>query len=202
MGPGGEVAASRLLAAGRRVAVIERELMGGECAYWACIPSKTVLRPPEAGAEVDRAAGVHGAELDWPAVRDYRDYLARHLDGTAQVHSYADAGALVLKGTARLAGPGRLTVDVDGRGVEVTAEHVVIATGSDALIPPIDGLDTVTAWTNWDVYTTSELPARALIVGGSAVGAETGEEAPPRAELFPAVDVGAAGGRVLGGELR
>jgi pyruvate/2-oxoglutarate dehydrogenase complex dihydrolipoamide dehydrogenase (E3) component len=175
MGPGGEVTASRLLSAGRRVAVIERELIGGECAYWACIPSKTVLRPPEAGGEVDRAAGVHGAELDWPAARDYRDYMARHLDDTAQVRSYADIGALVLKGAARLTGPGRLTVDVDGRGVEVTAEHIIIATGSDALVPPIDGLDTVTAWTNREVYTTAELPARAVIVGGSAVGVETAQ---------------------------
>ena len=65
MGPGGEVAASRLLKAGKKVAVIERELIGGECAYWACIPSKTLLRPAEARTEVKRAAGVSGAELDW-----------------------------------------------------------------------------------------------------------------------------------------
>lgn len=70
MGPGGEVAASRLLAAGKTVAVIERELIGGECAYWACIPSKTVLRPPEAASGADRAAGVGGARLDWPDDRD------------------------------------------------------------------------------------------------------------------------------------
>ena len=77
MGPGGEVAASRLLAAGRRVAVVERELIGGECAYWACIPSKTLLRPAEAHGEVVRAAGVAGARLDWPAARDYRDWMIR-----------------------------------------------------------------------------------------------------------------------------
>ena len=92
MGPGGEVAASRLLAAGRRVAVIERELIGGECAYWACIPSKTVLRPPEAAGGVDRVEGAAGARLDWRKARDYRDYMARHLDDSGQVRSYTDKG--------------------------------------------------------------------------------------------------------------
>ena len=85
MGPGGEVAASRLLAAGRKVAVVERELIGGECAYWGCIPSKTLLRPPDARAEAVRAAGLSRPTLDWPALRDYRDYMIRHLDDAKQV---------------------------------------------------------------------------------------------------------------------
>ncbi|MDP9396750.1 MAG: NAD(P)/FAD-dependent oxidoreductase [Actinomycetota bacterium] len=169
MGPGGEVAASRLLAAGRRVAVIERELIGGECAYWACIPSKSVLRPPEAGGEVDRAAGVGGARLDWAAARDYRDYMARHLDDAGQVRGYAEQGALVVKGEARITGPGQISVD----GRQVSAEHLVVATGSDAVIPAIDELDEVTTWTNRETYTAAELPARVVIVGGSAVGVET-----------------------------
>lgn len=169
MGPGGEVAASRLLSAGKSVAVVERELIGGECAYWACIPSKTVLRPPEAGGQVDRAAGVGGAQMDWPAARDYRDYMARHLDDSAQVDSYADQGASVVKGVARLTAPG--VVDVDGR--ELGADHVVIATGSTAVIPPIEGLDQVTVWTNRETYTAADLPGRAVIIGGSAVGVET-----------------------------
>lgn len=171
MGPGGEVAASRLLAAGQRVAVIERELIGGECAYWACIPSKSVLRPPEAAGEVDRVKGAGGARLDWAEARDYRDYMARHLDDSRQVRGYAKQGALVLKGEARLLAPGRL--DVAGR--ELTADHVIVATGSDAVIPPIDGLDTVTTWTNRETYTAHDLPARAVIVGGSAVGVETAQ---------------------------
>src|SRR6266700_5993097 len=79
MGPGGEAAAWRLLQAGKRVAVVERELIGGECAYWACIPSKTLLRAPEAKAEAARAAGVATPGLDWPELRDYRDYMVRHL---------------------------------------------------------------------------------------------------------------------------
>jgi pyruvate/2-oxoglutarate dehydrogenase complex dihydrolipoamide dehydrogenase (E3) component len=170
MGPGGEVAAGRLLAGGKHVAVIERELIGGECAYWACIPSKSVLRPPEAGSEVDRAAGVDGARLDWPAARNYRDSMARHLDDASQVDSYADQGAMVVKGEARITGPGR--VQVGDR--ELTADHLVVATGSAADVPPIDGLDQVSVWTNREVYTTEELPRRAVVVGGSAVGVETG----------------------------
>ncbi len=174
MGPGGEVASSRLLAAGKRVAVIEQELIGGECAYWACIPSKTVLRPPEAGGEVDRAAGVGGAQLDWPSARDYRDYMARHLDDSGQVTGYGEQGALVLKGTARFEGPrsqGSQRISVDGR--RLSADHVIVATGSDAVIPPIDGLADVTVWTNRETYTATELPGRAVIVGGSAVGVES-----------------------------
>jgi pyruvate/2-oxoglutarate dehydrogenase complex dihydrolipoamide dehydrogenase (E3) component len=171
MGPGGEVAASRLLSAGRRVAVIERELIGGECAYWACIPSKIVLRPPEAAGGVDRAAGAEGARLDWPAARHYRDYMARHLDDSGQVSGYRDAGALVLKGDARISGPGRVTVD----GRELTTDHVIVATGSEALVPPIEGLDQVTVWTNRETYTAADLPGRALVVGGSAVSVETAQ---------------------------
>jgi pyruvate/2-oxoglutarate dehydrogenase complex dihydrolipoamide dehydrogenase (E3) component len=113
MGPGGEVAASRLLDAGKTVAVIERELIGGECGYWACIPSKTLLRPPEARAEADRAAGVSRPDLSWPETRDYRDYMIRNLDDSGQVEGYERQGAKVFKGAGRLAGPG--VVDVDGR---------------------------------------------------------------------------------------
>jgi len=169
MGPGGEVVASRLLSAGKRIAVIERELIGGECAYWACIPSKTVLRPPEAGTEVDRAAGVGGAKLDWAAARDYRDHMARHLDDTGQVTGYTDQGARVFKGEARITGPGRVQV----ADQELTGEHLIVATGSEAVIPPVDGLDEVTVWTNREAYTATDLPTRAVLVGGSAVGIET-----------------------------
>jgi cation diffusion facilitator CzcD-associated flavoprotein CzcO len=170
MGPGGEVAASQLLRAGKRVAVVERELIGGECGYWACVPSKTLLRPPEAKGGVDRAAGVGDAQLDWPTTRDYRDYMIRHLDDTNQVKGYEKAGATVLKGVARIAGPGR--VDVDGQAY--SAEHIVVATGSDAFIPPIPGLDEVTMWTNREATTLTEIPRRAVMIGGSAAGVELG----------------------------
>ncbi len=170
MGPGGEVAASQLLAAGKRVAVVERELIGGECGYWACIPSKTLLRPPETKGEVDRAAGVAGAQLDWPATRDYRDYMIRHLDDANQVAGYEKAGAAVFKAAARITGPG--TVELDGQ--TLTAEHLVIATGSDAVVPPIEGLDQAPVWTNREATTLTDIPRRVVMIGGSAVGVELG----------------------------
>src|SRR6266581_1743404 len=171
MGPGGEAAAGRLMEAGRRVAVIERALIGGECAYWACIPSKTLLRGPEARAEASRAAGVATPALEWAGLRDYRDYMVRHLDDTAQVQGYEQAGATVIKGAARLAGPGR--VEVGGQLLE--ADHIVIATGSEPLRPAIDGLDGATVWTNREATTVRDIPGRVLLAGGSAVGVELGQ---------------------------
>src|SRR6266536_2157881 len=171
MGPGGEAAAGRLLEAGRRVAVVERELIGGECAYWACIPSKTLLRGPEARTEASRAAGVATPALEWAGLRDYRDYMVRHLDDTAQVSGYQQAGATVIKGAARIAGPGQ--VEVGGQLLE--ADHVVIATGSQPLRPAIDGLDQVTVWTNREATTVRDIPGRVLLIGGSAVGVELGQ---------------------------
>jgi dihydrolipoamide dehydrogenase len=144
LGPGGEVAAGRLLAAGKRVAVIERELIGGECGYWAFIPSKTLLRPTEARAAAGRVAGTGRPDIDWPALRDYRDYMIRHLDDTAQVDSYQKRGATVVRGGARLVGAGR--VEVGGEVLE--ADHVIVATGSEAIRPPIDGLEQATVWAN------------------------------------------------------
>jgi pyruvate/2-oxoglutarate dehydrogenase complex dihydrolipoamide dehydrogenase (E3) component len=170
IGPGGEVAAGRLLDAGRQVAVVERELIGGECAYWACTPSKMLLRGPEARAAAGRAAGVAAPVLDWPALRDYRDYMIRHLDDTEQVRGHEQAGATVVKGTARLAGPGR--VEAGGRLLE--AGHIVIATGSQPVRPSVDGLDGVTVWTNREATTVRDIPSRVL-VGGSAVGVELGQ---------------------------
>jgi pyruvate/2-oxoglutarate dehydrogenase complex dihydrolipoamide dehydrogenase (E3) component len=170
MGPGGEVAAERLLAAGRRVAVVERELIGGECAYWACMPSKALLRPPEARAEAARAAGVATPALDWPELRDYRDWMVRYLGDAAQVRDYEQAGATVIKGTARLVGPGR----VEAGGELIEADHVVIATGSEPVRPDIDGLGQVTVWTNREATTVRDIPGRVLLIGGSAVGVELG----------------------------
>jgi dihydrolipoamide dehydrogenase len=171
MGPGGEAAAGRLLAAGKRVAVAERELIGGECAYWACIPSKTLLRGPEARAAAGRTAGVATPALDWAGLRDYRDYMVRHLDDTAQVSGYEKAGATVIKGAARLAGQGR----VEAGGQLLEADHVVIATGSRPVRPAIDGLDGTTVWTNREATTVREIPSRVLLIGGSAVGVELGQ---------------------------
>lgn len=169
MGPGGETAAGRLLKAGRTVAVIERELIGGECAYWACVPSKTVLRPPEAATEVQRAAGVSGAELDWPATSAYRDYMIRNLDDSAQIDGYRRRGATVIKGSGQIVQPGL----VRAGDREITADQIIIATGSDPIIPTLEGSDHIEVWTNRETYTAKELPGRVVVVGGSAVGIET-----------------------------
>lgn len=169
MGPGGEVVAGRLLAADKRVAVVERELVGGECAYWACIPSKAVLRAPEVVAEAQRVRGAAGVLSPWPEVREFRDKAVRHLDDSTQVDSYREKGAEVIKGEAHIVGPGR--VEVGDRVLE--APEIIVATGSTARVPDVPGLDGVTVWTNREIYTARELPETAVVIGGSAVGVET-----------------------------
>jgi len=167
-GPAGEAAVGRLQAGGQRVAVVEAELIGGECAYWACIPSKTLLRTPEVRAEADRAQGVTSPELDWPDLRDYRDYMVRHLDDSAQVSAYADQGVTVVKEAAVFTRP--RTLEVSGR--TLTAPNVIIATGSQPVISTIEGLADVPVWTNREATTLTDIPVRAVVVGGSAVGVE------------------------------
>ncbi|MBA4115710.1 MAG: NAD(P)/FAD-dependent oxidoreductase, partial [Rubrobacter sp.] len=98
MGPGGEAVAGALLSAGKKVAVVERELLGGECAYWACIPSKTLLRPPEVQSEASRAFGTGTPELKLEDIFDYRDYIIRNLDDSGEVESYEKKGATVVRG--------------------------------------------------------------------------------------------------------
>jgi dihydrolipoamide dehydrogenase len=171
MGPGGEVAADRLITAGLRVAVIERELVGGECAYWACIPSKTLLRPPEARDAASRTAGTSKPAIDWPALRDYRDYMIRNLDDAAQVTGYEQRGATVIKGVATLVAPGQVRVNEE----VLEADHVIVATGSTPLRPELEGLDGVGIWTNREATTLREIPRRAVVLGGSAVGIELGQ---------------------------
>ena len=171
MGPGGEVAAGRLLKAGKKVAVVERELIGGECGYWACIPSKTLIRPPEVRSEAKRVAGPSTPTLDLQAIFDYRDFIIRHLDDSKQVEGYEQKGAVVLKGEGRLIGPGRVAVN----GEEYEAEHVIVATGSYSNPLPIQGLDEVTVWTNREATTTREVPGRAVIIGGGPNGVETSQ---------------------------
>ena len=117
-----------------------------------------------------RAAGLGTPGLDWAGLRDYRDYMVRHLDDTAQVSGYEKAGATVIRGTARLAGPGR--VEAGGRLLE--ADHVVIAAGSQPARPPVEGLEEVTVWTNREATTVRDIPSRVLLIGGSAVGVELG----------------------------
>ena len=170
-GPAGEVAVSRLNGQGLKVALVERELVGGECGYWACIPSKTLLRPPEARSEAERSAGVAAPELSWPEVAAYRDTMVRHLDDSAQVSGYRDEGVDVFRGEGTIAGPGQ--VEVDGQLLQT--ERVIVATGSDASIPPIDGLEDAGYWTNREATTLAEIPESVGILGGGPVGVELGQ---------------------------
>ena len=168
LGPGGEVVADRLLSGGLRVALVERELIGGECGYWACIPSKVLLRAPEVASEAASAAGAGPVRLDFAAAAAYRDTMVRHYDDAAQVDGYRERGAEVIKAAGRLTGPGR--VEAGGRTLE--AEHVVVATGSVNAVPPIEGLDRVEAWTNREATALTSIPESALVVGGGPVGVE------------------------------
>jgi dihydrolipoamide dehydrogenase len=170
-GPAGEVAVSGLARSGLRVALVERELIGGECGYWACMPSKTLLRPPEVRSVSSRVAGVSMPGLDWPRIAAYRDWMIRNLDDSKQVAGYEERGITVVKGPGALAGPGR--VEVNGRVLET--QRVILATGSEPVIPPIEGLAEAGYWTNREATTFSEVPRSAILIGAGPVGIELGQ---------------------------
>ncbi len=167
-GPGGETVASRTAAAGLKTALVERELVGGECAYWACIPSKTLLRGGEARAEAARAAGTGSPSLTFSDAASYRDEMIRHLDDAAQVKGYEDQGVSVFKAPAAFSAEGELDVGDD----TIASERIVIATGSDSAVPPIDGLDDAGYWTNREATTLDRVPDSAVVMGGGPVGVE------------------------------
>ena len=168
-GPAGEAAVTRLHDQGLHVALVERELVGGECAYWACIPSKTLLRPAEVRSEARRAAGVATPERQWEEAVEYRDYMIRDLDDTNQVKDYERDGVRVFKGKAKLRGSGQVEVDEE---TLLVAARVVIATGSEPRIPDIPGLQEAGYWTNREATTLREIPDSVTVIGGGPVGIE------------------------------
>ena len=166
-GAPGEHCAAALAARGLHVAVVERELVGGECSYWACIPSKSLLRPGEAVHGAREAAAT--AEVDVKAALAWRDFMVSNYSDAGQEHWLADRDIDLLRGAGRLAGTGVVEVD----GVRHTAEHIVVATGADPFVPPISGLRELEGvWGTREATSMKAVPRRMLVLGGGPAGVE------------------------------
>ena len=197
-GVAGEAIAGGLQGSGLSLAVVERELVGGECPYWGCIPSKTLLRSGETLEEAGRARTLAASWVEWdvdfPKVSKRVYWMARDLDDTRPAAAMEATGAKLVRGAGKL---------IDFRTVEVGGEQlfarkgVVIANGGTAVIPPIPGLDKVDFWTNRQATLPRELPGSLAVLGGGAVGVELGQA---YARLGSKVTVIEAGPRILGAE--
>jgi pyruvate/2-oxoglutarate dehydrogenase complex dihydrolipoamide dehydrogenase (E3) component len=162
------VGALRRLDHEAEITVVERRLVGGECSYWACMPTKTMLRAPELVAEAGRSSGaVTGAKLDPQRVFAWRDQVAER-DDSSQVEWLESQNAKLIRGDAVAVEPGVLSVDDEA----LQYDRLVIATGSSPAIPPIAGIESVDYWTNIEATETLEVPARLVVLGGGPVGCE------------------------------
>jgi pyruvate/2-oxoglutarate dehydrogenase complex dihydrolipoamide dehydrogenase (E3) component len=167
-GPTGEHAVGILLGEGMKVALVEREFVGGECSGWACMPTKTLLRPTEVQGEAETVAGVARPSLDWPKAREYRNYMTVDWDDSGRVKGYEDKGVTVVKAPGRLAGPGR----VEAGDTVLETDRILLATGSGPTIPPLEGLEDAGYWTNREAMEIDEPPESLVILGGGPVGVE------------------------------
>jgi dihydrolipoamide dehydrogenase len=174
-GAPGEVAAGRIAAGGLRTALVEAELFGGECSYWACMPSKALLRPGALRAAARRVPGVRvDDDLDTAAVLERRTSFTSNWDDSGQVEWVEGAGITPVRGRARITAERRVTVETaDGATLELTAKHaVVVVTGSTPSIPPLDGIDEVEHWTSREATSAKEVPESLVVLGGGVVGVE------------------------------
>ena len=176
-GPAGETAAGRCAGGGLTAAVVERELVGGECSYWGCMPSKALLRPGDVVAAARRvpgaAAAVTGA-IDVDEALAWRDSISGHWDDGGQLPWLEERGVALVRGTGRLAGEKVVEVTAtDGTVRRLTAARaVVLATGTRPIVPPIPGLAEARPWDNRSVTATKDIPRRLLVLGGGAIGLE------------------------------
>ncbi len=177
-GPAGENVAGRVREGGLECVVVESELYGGECSYWACMPSKAMLRPVDVAVAAGRLPGVPTGPVDARAVLDRRDRFTgfdghRH-DDSGQQKWVEGIGAVALRGLGRLDGPRRVVVDgSDGTRTVLTARHaVVLAVGSDAALPPVPGLAEAKPWTSREATSAEHVPERLVVLGGGVVACE------------------------------
>ena len=193
-GPAGEVAAGRLGRAGLRVAIVEDHLIGGECSYYGCMPSKALLRPAEALDEARRIPGAREAsagELDVEAVLRRRDEVIHDLDDSVQIPWLEERDVTVIRGRGRLAGERRVRV---GDELLPARRAVIVATGTGPVLPPIPGLAEAAPWTNREATTASRVPERLLVLGGGVVGVELAQA---WASLGSSVTLVELSGRIL-----